>query len=139
MQSFGVGGAHVRSTWLRGGGVAQALVTGPLTPAVMPELRAMTLNRPTLAGAQSLVLRLDSALMLTPVEQHTKNQSAGVSSAAGLLPVALVVDGSHLDDFRAHAWTLAQRGIVRGVFLPTELYAAYEWATRMARLHLVRG
>lgn len=137
MQSFGVGGAHVSSTWMRCGGVALALVTGPLTPAVMPQLRSLTLNRPAQAGAQALVLRLDSALMLTPVEEHTKQQAVGVSTAGGMLPVALVVQPQNLEDFRAHAWRLAQRGIVRGVFLPTELDAAYEWAARMARLRLV--
>ena len=139
MQSFGVGGAHVRNTWLRGGGVVQALLTGPITPAVMPRLRAMTLNRPALAGAQALVLRLDAAVMLTAIEDHAKQQTAGGSVAGGLLPVALVVQPQHLDGFRLHAWRLAERGIVRGVFLPTELDAAYEWAARMACLRLVQA
>lgn len=108
-------------------GVATIAVRGVVTDRVMLSLLSDCDADMRNVRADALVARYDqSALAIDAQGLLASAQRVIRPGEAIAVPTALVVSPDTLDLFRAYAWQMAQRGVVRAVFTSPD--AALEWA-----------
>lgn len=110
--------------------VALVRFIGALTPATMHELRVDLQAHVEATAARGLVIDVRGATV-DPSAWPLFVPAQGVRASLGV-PLALVVAPELMALAQAHAWSMAQRGIVRGVF--ADVYDAMVWSQAKARL-----
>ena len=109
-------------------GLCEVVATGVLTSDAITSLSAQAASR--LQDATALVVRLDCALIVMdlrhwPARKRDQNWEP---------PVALVVAPDTYVSAIALCEKLAEEGLIRAVFLPSQAELAYRWAARHAGL-----
>lgn len=85
-------------------------------------------------GACGLVADYSCARLLMTVDDLARNlRRAAASSRTIATPAALLVRPDDLPQWLAYAGSLAQIGVVRGIF--TDAEEAHRWACRQAQIH----
>lgn len=109
-------------------GFYEVVATGVLTPAAIRNLSAQA--TPLLMDARALVIRLDAALIAMDLADWPERKR----SPDWEPPVALVVAPDTYVSAIALCEKLAEEGLIRAVFLPSQAELAYRWAARHAGL-----
>lgn len=115
---------------VRGGIAVFKVGPGIVTPGVLVQLRQEALEG--LAGAEPHVLIGDLRLPTWAIQAADLDAFFDARTGPVEVPAALVVPIGCADMFREHAWSVAQRGIMRKIF--TRYDCAENWAK--ARLAL---
>lgn len=103
-------------------GVVEVIYSGPMTYAVSKALRALVIE--ATPNAPCLVLRLDRALTLYEVIPPDATDVYRLSRA----PAAMVVRQNQYDVWSDYARAIERLGVMRAVFLDSEVEQAYQWA-----------
>jgi hypothetical protein len=116
------------ATFKRAGVVLVVTYLGVLTPGTLARVRADTRTqaharqcRAVVADARGTIFALDGAALAPPGKPQLAQK-----------PVAIVVPEIALEMFQRHAWEMARRGYLRGVF--TDLGRALRWAQEKSPL-----
>lgn len=113
-------------------GVASISVRGVVTGAVLAPLLADCSSDMRAAGrADALVARYDLSVIALDADQLLAGAARAIQPGKAIaVPTALVVPRDAAALFKAYAWRMAQRGIVRAVF--TSPGPALAWAQKEA-------
>jgi len=111
-------------------GVVCAEFTGPITKDIYDQLRSKMLQ--LVAGAPAIVIRVDRAMFaLQYAEQVPRGHFIAPTPAA-----AVIASRADFAMFTEMAHQLAAAGVIRVIFLDTEMQAALDWAEDWAMLQL---
>lgn len=114
-------------------GVLCAEFTGPITREIYDQLRPKMLQ--LVADAPAIVIRVDRAMFAWQyAEQMPRNHFIEPTPAA-----AVIASRADFAMFTDIAQQVATAGVIRVIFLETEMEAALEWAEDWAMLQLRRG
>ena len=107
-------------------GLFEITATGVLTFEALQRLTAQA--APHLQSVTALVIRLDAALLTIDMADWPIRQRSALREP----PVALVVSPEAHASAIVLCKQLAEAGLIRAVFLPSQLALAYRWAARHA-------
>lgn len=113
-------------------GVCEIRYRGVLTRPTFERMRADVLQAVSDAGA--LVLRMDRALMAIGQLEVGAPDEYGHNPAPG----AVVVNRDQVEFWADYSSQIARKGVMRAVFLDSQLELARHWAVRHARAHAAR-
>lgn len=117
------------------GGVAFIEVgPGAITPSVLRQVRADAVES---ASAQARIILADYRASAWLVQEGELSDFYADERAAGKIPAAIVVSPAYERLFRAHAWRVAQVGVLRKVY--TDYGRAGAWVQgALARINQPR-
>jgi hypothetical protein len=110
------------------GSVVTVAYVGPLTPTTLAAVRRDTRAYAEANGGRSVVADARRAIIAVSWEAMAPVEPPILKH----VPTAIVVPPGSLEAFQRHAWAMAQRGYLRGIF--TDVSAALAWAKAKAVL-----
>lgn len=118
--------ASVRSRTLEDR-VVELTYCGLLTDAAYSVLVGDVIRQ--ISDAPSAVIRYDKAMVVMALDREVPPHVANTP------PAAIIVLPEQMEFWRRYSRKLADLGLMRAVFLPSEAQAAYRWASVMAANH----